>query len=115
MTFLYDPAKAMQVLLEMEAGWGGTPQQRQAARYRSYAERYGVTAPRAGDEADLECVRDRADSEAARPQAINTEATQPRPEPDIPASAPAPRPDSPPAAAPAPAPVATPAPQPAPG
>jgi len=115
MTFLYDPAKAMQVLLEMEAGWGGTPQQRQAAKYRSYAERYGVTAPRAGDESDLERVRDRADSEAARPQAINTEATQPRPEPDIPASAPAPRPDSPPAAAPAPAPVATPAPQPASG
>ncbi|MFA7604057.1 MAG: penicillin-binding protein 2 [Novosphingobium sp.] len=45
MTFLFDPVKAMDVLLEMEKGWGGTPQQRMAARYQSYAAQYGVKAP----------------------------------------------------------------------
>jgi penicillin-binding protein 2 len=30
MTFLFDPAKALEVLHGMEAGWGGTAQQRLA-------------------------------------------------------------------------------------
>lgn len=51
MTFLFDPAKAMEVLLEMEKGWGGTPQQRMAARYQLYAAQYGVKAPPVSQEA----------------------------------------------------------------
>ncbi|MDP3905950.1 penicillin-binding protein 2 [Novosphingobium sp.] len=90
MTFLYDPAKAMEVLQGMEAGWGGTPQQRQATKYREYTARYGVSAPRAANEAELARAGARADAEAARPPAINTEAAQPRAEPDAGAAAPAP-------------------------
>jgi hypothetical protein len=45
MTYMFDQQKAWDALSKLEAGWGGTPQQRQAARYRSYAAQYGVRAP----------------------------------------------------------------------
>ncbi len=52
MTFLFDRRKAWDVLLAMEKGWGGTPAERQAARYKAYSAQYGVTAPKVqGDEA----------------------------------------------------------------
>ncbi len=51
MTFLFDPAKAWDVLLAMEKGWGGTPTERMAAKYAAYAAQYGTTAPKVEGEA----------------------------------------------------------------
>jgi len=99
MTFLFDPAKAMQVLLEMEAGWGGTPQQRMAARYSSYEARYGATAPKPAADNPVADADARAEAAGSRPQPEQTEAAAPRPE-DASAAAPAPAPA---AANPAPA------------
>ena len=51
MTFLFDPPKAWDVLLELEKGWGGTPSERVAAKYSAYAAQYGTSAPKIdGDE-----------------------------------------------------------------
>jgi penicillin-binding protein 2 len=36
LTFLYDPDQAMAKLLELETGWGGTIEQRMAAKYAAY-------------------------------------------------------------------------------
>ncbi|MEA3261854.1 MAG: penicillin-binding protein 2 [Pseudomonadota bacterium] len=80
MTFLFDPAKAMQVLTEMEAGWGGTPQQRMAARYNSYEARYGTTAPKPAEENPVASADERAAAADRRPQPEQTEAAAPRPE-----------------------------------
>ncbi len=95
MTFLFDPAKAMQVLLEMEAGWGGTPQQRMAARYSSYEARYGTTAPKPAADNPVAEADARAEAAGTRPQPEQTEAAAPRPE-DASAPAPAPAPPAPP-------------------
>ncbi|MFC4192764.1 penicillin-binding protein 2 [Novosphingobium lubricantis] len=46
MTYIYDQAKAMEVLEGFEKQWGGNVQQRMAARYASYAEKYGASAPK---------------------------------------------------------------------
>ncbi|WP_296676304.1 penicillin-binding protein 2 [Novosphingobium sp.] len=46
LTYLFDPAKGWDSLLAMEKSWGGTPSQRMAAKYRSYASQYGATAPK---------------------------------------------------------------------
>ena len=103
MTFLFDPAKAMEALNGFEAGWGGTPQQRQAANYATYAARYGVSAPKAADDLGLAQAEERADAEGTPAQPVATDAASPRPEPD-----------ASPAATPAPAPAATAQPSPAP-
>lgn len=84
MTFLYDPAKAMEVLQGMEAGWGGTPQQRMATKYRSYAAQYGASAPKPADDAGLAKAAEKADEAGTPPQTVNTDAAAPRPEPDNP-------------------------------
>lgn len=91
MTFLYDPAKALEVLHSMEAGWGGTPQERMAARYRSYAAKYGATAPKPADEAEIQRRSEGPDPAEQTPRTATTEAAQPKPEPDG-AAAPAPEP-----------------------
>jgi penicillin-binding protein 2 len=81
MTFLFDPAKAMEVLLEMEKGWGGTPQQRMAARYASYAAQYGVRAPAVSEEA-AENAAAAQDAPIATPSQPEVRAAQsPPPEP----------------------------------
>lgn len=90
MTFLYDPAKALEVLHGMEAGWGGTPQQRMAARYRSYSAQYGATAPKPADEAEIQRRSEGPDPAAQAPRSAVTEAAAPRPEPDAAPPAPAP-------------------------
>lgn len=41
MTFLFDPAKAMEALHGFEAQWGGTAQERLAAKYAAYAAQAG--------------------------------------------------------------------------
>ena len=82
MTFLFDEGKAMDVLLKYEAGWGGTPQQRHAAKYRTYAAQYGVTAPQVSD-SDAAIARVETDSAAqgTAPQPVVNTAASPAPEP----------------------------------
>ena len=93
MTFLFDPAKAMEMLLPMEEGWGGTPQQRLARKYAAYEATYGGRAPKveATDQATPAPRLDDRSGNAARP--IQSEAATPAPEPVGPtpsASSPAP-------------------------
>jgi penicillin-binding protein 2 len=99
MTYLFDPQKAMDALLPLEKEWGGTPQERMATKYRSYAAQYGVSAPQVdnSEQAVQSAVEGPAES-AQPPQPIQTDAASPAPEPG--AEAPAP-------AAPAPAPPPT--------
>ncbi|NCU11420.1 MAG: penicillin-binding protein 2, partial [Sphingomonadaceae bacterium] len=92
MTFLYDPAKALEVLHGMESGWGGTPQERMAARYRSFAAQYGATAPKPADEAEIQRRSQGPDPAEQAPRTAVTEAAEPKPEPD---STPAPPPPMP--------------------
>ena len=51
MTYLFDPQKALDVLHELEKGWGGTPVQRMAAKYNEVAAQYGVNAPKVSQQA----------------------------------------------------------------
>ncbi len=84
MTFLFDAAKAMEVLTEMETGWGGTPQQRMEAKYRVYAAQYGGAAPKVPVQ-DQENAMRRDDEAAAAPhQPIVSAAASPPPEPVAP-------------------------------
>ena len=82
MTFLFDPAKALDALRGFEEGWGGTAQQRLATKYAAYAAAAGIeAAPLPRSEADLFA---RVDAEA-RVQANRTEQQggrtfEPRPE-----------------------------------
>lgn len=92
MTFLYDPVKALEVLHGMETGWGGTPQERMAARYRSFAAQYGATAPKPADEAEIQRRSQGPDPAEQAPRTAVTEAAEPKPEPD---STPAPPPPMP--------------------
>lgn len=82
MTYLFDQGKAMDVLTEYETGWGGTPQQRQAAKYRSYAAKFGVTAPQVAD-SDAAMAKVESDNQAqgAAPQPAVETAASPAPEP----------------------------------
>jgi penicillin-binding protein 2 len=104
MTFLYDPAKAMDLLSGMETAWGGTPQQRMEARYNAFSAQYGGTAPKPAEDAEEEVERqgETTDSAAAPPRTAATEAATPPPEPDASAS---------PAPQPAPLPVPSPTPE----
>lgn len=88
MTYLFDPGKAWDVLLEMEKGWGGTPQQRMANRYASFAAQFGATAPKPADDADARAAEEAAPA-AAPAQAIESAAPSPPPEPGGDAPSPA--------------------------
>jgi penicillin-binding protein 2 len=82
MTFLFDPQKAMDVLLEMETGWGGTPQQRMESKYRSFAAKYGGAAPEVPEEeADQPTAGDEKPEEQVE-QPVLKAAQSPPPEPD---------------------------------
>jgi len=113
MTFLFDPGKAWDVLLEMEKGWGGTPSARMAAKYRAFAAQYGTSAPKVeGDEAVSAADID-ADGAEPPAETVATEEETPRPENDQPA--PAPRaPAEAQAPGPSPSPSVQPSPSPAP-
>ena len=82
MTFLFDPAKAMEVLTEMESGWGGTPQQRMAAKYRIYAAQYGTSAPKVAEDAAERKVQEENEAAASPRQPIVSGAQSPPPEPE---------------------------------
>lgn len=79
-TFLYDPAKAMEVLLGMEKGWGGTPVERLNARYRAYESRYGTSAPQPAEDNPVASADARAEAAGSRPLPEQTEAAAPRAE-----------------------------------
>jgi penicillin-binding protein 2 len=81
MTYLFDPAKAMAALEELEKGWGGNVQQRMAARYSSFAAQYGASAPRAPDEAQASKVVEGENRPTPEPAAAQTDAAPPPPEP----------------------------------
>jgi len=83
MTFLFDPAKALDALHTLESQWGGTAQERMAANYARFAAAAGVDLPPAP--ADPVAVAREVDAEAraaAQPAAAATAAVAPRPEPD---------------------------------
>lgn len=101
-TFLYDPVLGMEKLLAFEKEWGGTPRERMARKYASYAAEYGVDVPKPPtDPADITRAVD-AEARAAaaaienspmgatvteRPAEIDQEIAPPT---QAPASAPAP-------------------------
>ena len=82
MTYIFAPDKAMAVLDEFEKQWGGNVQQRMAARYDSFAAKYGGTAPKpaADDESLTEQVEEARKPDTA-PNTVQTDAASPRPEP----------------------------------
>ncbi len=62
MTFLFDPATALATLHSLEAGWGGTPSERMAAKYRSSVSQYGTSAPKVGDDEAVRAAIDKVDN-----------------------------------------------------
>ncbi len=82
MTFLFDPAKGMDALRALEAGWGGTAQQRLEARYAAYAAERGqnVSRPPRREEDIFDRVEAEARVAARQSQAIAEEVIAPRPE-----------------------------------
>jgi len=104
MTYLFDQDKAMAVLTDYESQWGGTMQQRMAAKYAAYAAKYGATAPAppSDDAANDQTDANNRDDEPATPV---TDAASPAPEPE---ASPTPAPS---AAPPAPTPSSGAAPQ----
>lgn len=62
MTFLFDPAKALDALHGLEKQWGGKPAQRMARQYAAFVGKTGVAVP---EEAyNLDKQESRADAEA---------------------------------------------------
>ncbi len=100
MTFLFDPAKAMDTLTALERGWGGTPTQRMDAKYRGYVSSVGTGAPKVGDDAAVKASISAADNAETQIAPGPNEQVEHRPE--EPESA------APPAAAPPPAPTPAP-------
>jgi penicillin-binding protein 2 len=116
MTFMFDPAKGLEALAALEAGWGGTAQQRLERRYAAYAAERGATVsrPPRRDEDIFDRVEAEARRAATRTEAIANEVIAPRPEANPagtpPGSAAAPSPAPPTAPEPEPAPVSAPPP-----
>lgn len=83
MTFLFDPEKGLEALHGYEKQWGGTAQQRLAARYASYAAEAGINVPPAPiDPADIARKVDAEARAAAQPpREVTTSAVSPAPEP----------------------------------
>ncbi len=118
MTFMFDPAKGMEALLALEAGWGGTAQQRLERRYAAYAAERGanVTRPPQREEEIFDRVEAEARLAATQTEAIAQDVIAPRPEanpsstpPGAPAGSAAPTQPEPAPLAPAPTPAPTPA------
>ena len=71
MTFLFDPTKGLEALYDLEKQWGGTAQQRMAAKYAAYATAAGIEVPPLP--ADIDQLAARVDAEA-RADVARTEA-----------------------------------------
>ncbi len=82
MTFQFDPAKALEALRGFEQSWGGTAQQRLAAKYAAYAAAAGIeAAPLPRSEADIFARVDaEARLQATRVQQQGNRTFEPRPE-----------------------------------
>ncbi|MDE2435061.1 MAG: penicillin-binding protein 2 [Sphingomonadales bacterium] len=113
MTFLFDPAKALDTLHALEKQWGGTPAERMQAKYRIFAAQYGTSAPKVGNDAAVAAAITKADSSEAAVDTndINSEAERGEASPT--AAQPSPQPAATPSAStvspgPAPAPVSSP-------
>ncbi len=78
MTFLFDPAKAMDTLLVMEKGWGGTPGQRMDAKYQSFVAQYGTSAPKIEGDTAVEAAISRAENTIVPVESVATEQESPR-------------------------------------
>ncbi len=87
MTFLFDPAKAMEVLAGLESSWGGTPSERMEAKYKIYASQYGTSAPKVGDDEAVKAAINQADSAQTPIESppSNSPTTRPEePQPNVP-------------------------------
>ena len=80
MTYLFDPAKAMEVLAALESSWGGTPTERMETKYRIYASQVGTTAPKVGDDEAVKAAINKADSAQAPIESLPSNAPTTRPE-----------------------------------
>lgn len=80
MTYLWDPALALEKLREMEKEWGGTPRQRLDARYQTYVSQYGVSAPKVSSE-EVAREAQEGDQTQQQSQPMVSGAQAPRPEP----------------------------------
>jgi penicillin-binding protein 2 len=80
MTFLFDPAKGMEVLTSLEQSWGGTPSERMEAKYRIYAADYGTSAPKVGDDETVKAAISQADKSEAPIESLPSDAATTRPE-----------------------------------
>ncbi|MFM5924875.1 MAG: penicillin-binding protein 2 [Novosphingobium sp.] len=94
MTYMFDPAKAWATLEALEKGWGGTPIERMAAKYRSFVAQYGTSAPKVGDDEAVKDVMSKAQNAEIPAESQANAAATTRPEEPASASAPAPS-DSP--------------------
>ena len=61
MTFLFDPAKAMDTLKELERGWGGTASERMSAKYKAFTAQYGTSAPKVEGDEPVKAAEEKAD------------------------------------------------------
>jgi penicillin-binding protein 2 len=103
MTFLFDPNKGLEALYALEKQWGGTAQQRLDAQYAQFAAAAGIDVPPAPQ--DLTTVTAHVDAEAraaAQPDRPETDAIEPRENPDAPIAPASQAPVATPTAAPAP-------------
>lgn len=75
-TFLFDPAKGLEALYALEKQWGGTAQERLAAKYNAYAAQAGevTRAPPRREEDIFNQVDAEARAAAAQPAASATDA-----------------------------------------
>lgn len=80
MTYLWDPAAALEKLHEFEKEWGGTAKERLDRRYQTYVSQYGVNAPMVSTEDETLKARQAEEDQGAR-QPVVSGAQSPRPEP----------------------------------
>ncbi|VVT15333.1 penicillin-binding protein 2 [Erythrobacter sp. EC-HK427] len=82
MTFMFDPQKGLDALHALEAGWGGTAQQRLDRQYAAYAQAAGVDLPPAPPPITLARQVDaEARAAADEPEEAATDAVTPREDP----------------------------------
>lgn len=87
MTFMFDPAKGMDALHALEAGWGGTAMQRMASKYAAAERLYGTSAPKPADDAQVERTVEAIERPSPTPTTPQTAAASPAPEPVAPPEA----------------------------
>jgi len=104
MTFMFDPAKGMEALTALEAGWGGNAMERMAKKYAAAEQLYGTSAPKPADDAAVERAVEAIERPAPAPVAPQTAAASPAPEPVATSPAPLPQSLTLPASSPTPAP-----------